>query len=132
MKNLFKNKAFIGISAAVLVISITITAVLLMPDKVPINETSQTPGTSDVTVNVPDISTLPETTGVTKQPDGEAEKENNSDLVVDVGGTKDTDKNTDNNSKNADTTEKPITEEQPKDCNSSPCRQDCRARPFYR
>ena len=115
MKNLLKNKAFIGISVAALVIVITITAVWLLPDKVPIDGTSQAPGTSDVTVNVPDISTPSETTGVTKQPDGEAEKENSSDLVVDVGNTKSTDNNSGNNSGNANTTEKPVTEEQPKD-----------------
>ena len=118
MKNLLKNKVFIGISAAMLVIAITITAVLLLPDKVPIDGTSQAPGTSNATVNVPDISTSPETTGVTKQPDGETEKENNSDLVVDVGGTKDTDKNSDNSSGKIDTTEKPVTEVQPKDIES--------------
>lgn len=119
MKNLLKNKVFIGTSAAVLVIAIIITAVLLLPNKVPIDETSQDPGTSDMTVNVPDISTPPETSAVSQKPDGEAEKENNSELVVDVGGTKNTDKNTDSNSGKADTTEKPITEVQPKDTESN-------------
>ena len=113
MKNLLKNKAFIGISAAVLVIVIAITAVLLLPDKVPIDEASQAQETSDVTVNVPDISTPSETSVISEQPDKEAEKENTSDLVVDVGGTKDTDKNSD--SSKASTPDKPVTEEQPKD-----------------
>ena len=114
MIKLFKNKAFIGSSAVVLVIIIVITAVLLLPDKVPIDEASQAQETSDVTVNVPDISTPSETSVISEQPDKEAEKENTSDLVVDVGNTKETDKNPDNSSK-ASTPDKPVTEEQPKD-----------------
>lgn len=118
MKNLFKNKAFIGSTAAVLVIIIVITVVFLRPDKNSIDIASHPPETSDVTVDVPDISTPSETSAVSEQPNKETEKENTSDLVVNVGNTKETDKNSDNSGK-ASTPDKPVTEEQPKSTENS-------------
>jgi len=109
MKKLFKNNVFTGILVAVIIMAITMTAVLLMPGKAPIDVDSQTSETSDIMVNVPEISTPSETSVASDQPD----KEVVSDLVVDVGNTKETDKNTD--SSKASTPNKPVTEVQPKD-----------------
>ena len=63
MKNLLKNKLFIGCAAAILVTVITVTAVLLLPGDKPNPVPDNPNGTSDVTVEPvnPDVSEPPVT-----------------------------------------------------------------------
>ena len=84
LKNLMKNKLFIGSAAAVLVLIIAVTAVLLLPDKTaePVKE----PETSaaDSTVTPPEIK-VPDTASETEPSVTEKPEELPSDVSVDVG-----------------------------------------------
>lgn len=90
-KNLMKNKLFVGGVSAVLVIIITVTVVLLIPNNTPLNTPDTSSGTSDVTVNAPDIN-VPESNSTTAPSDTESNKSGETgidDISVDVGGNSD-------------------------------------------
>ena len=87
-KNLMKSKLFVGGVSAVLVIIITVTAVLLIPNNTPSTTPDTSSGTSDVTVNAPDIN-VPEPNSTTAPTDTESNKPGETDIddiSVDVGG----------------------------------------------
>jgi len=82
LKNLLKNKAFIGCTAGVLVLAITLTVILCMPkNRTEIPAEPETPDTS-TTDTVPDIDTT-DTESETSSPETE---ETPSDISLDVGG----------------------------------------------
>lgn len=84
MKNLMKNKIFIGCTAGILIVAVIITVILLLPDRPQIGTPDSASDTSDVTVNIPKISE----TSKTQDTQGEESKPTENllpDVVMDVG-----------------------------------------------
>jgi len=87
IKNLMKNKVFLGCAAGILVIAIIVIMVILLPMNTKTPPIDTTPESSETASDVPDI-TIP-STDTTSDMASDTEKTGIGDISVDVGGNTD-------------------------------------------